>query len=86
MYLKIKNNYYKVSGNLSLKLISLIANIESRVPHSPIVLDNSDTYSIKVCYASGFIHEHQLKLTIKEVIKKVFKDKVSDINIHFEPR
>lgn len=86
MYLKTSKIYYKLNETLSLRLDSLVSTIEPVVPYSPIILEETSDYKIHISYASVFIHEHQLKLTIQEVIKSIFKDIASNINIHFEPR
>lgn len=86
MYLKIKNLYYKLNDNLSAKIDSLIATITPKVPYSEIILDDPKNYTLHINYACAFIHEHQVKKTIQEVITSFFKDLVSISDIVIEPR
>lgn len=86
MYLKIKQLYYKLNDNLSAKLDSLIGTITPKVPYSEIVLDDPENYTLHINYACAFIHEHQVKTAIEDVIKSFFHELVSITDIVLEPR
>ena len=86
MYVKIKKLYYKLDNTLSLLIENLVSTIEPKVPYSSIAIEEPSGYSMHVNYACVAVHEYQVKLAIKDVIKSVFKDFVSNIYVHFEPR
>lgn len=86
MYIKARNVYYRVTDNLSIRLDNFLATFEPKISYSYIVLNDCEGYDLTINNALLFIHEHQFKENINEIIYSIFKNNVSNVEISFEPR